>query len=62
MKIWQSLLFAIVSVACLFGISVSIANRSIYGVILAFLLFLTVTAIGFIYKARLRRRNEHQIK
>jgi NADH:ubiquinone oxidoreductase subunit 3 (subunit A) len=58
----QSLFFAVISVAFLFGVSVAIAHRSWVMSILAFLLFMATTAVGFIYKAKLRRKAEQSAK
>jgi NADH:ubiquinone oxidoreductase subunit 3 (subunit A) len=56
----QALLFAFVSVAFLVGVSISIAHRSLAMALLSFFLFIATTGVGFIYKARLRRKSEKQ--
>jgi NADH:ubiquinone oxidoreductase subunit 3 (subunit A) len=58
----QALGFAIISVAFLVGVSISIAHRSMLLAVVSFVLFITTTGIGFVYKAKLRRKaaeNQH---
>ncbi|MDF2670034.1 MAG: hypothetical protein K0R67_2340 [Paenibacillus sp.] len=51
-----ALLFAVVSVALLCGVSLSIAYRSIAGAILCMLAAIGFMGYGFVLSARLRRK------
>jgi Family of unknown function (DUF5325) len=48
------LLFAIVATSCIMGIGISVAERSIIGIISCILLFILVMGIGFITKKKMR--------
>jgi len=48
------LLFALVATSCIIGIGISVAERSIIGIISCILLFILVMGIGFITKKKMR--------
>ncbi len=48
------LLFALVATSCIMGIGISVAERSIIGIISCILLFILVMGIGFITKKKMR--------
>jgi hypothetical protein len=48
------LLFALVATSCIMGIGISVAERSIIGIISCILLFILVMGIGFIAKKKMR--------
>lgn len=48
------LLFALVATSCIVGIGISVAERSIIGIISCILLFILVMGIGFITKKKMR--------
>jgi NADH:ubiquinone oxidoreductase subunit 3 (subunit A) len=52
----QALIFAIISVSFLLGVSISFAHRNGLAAVTSFLLFIIATGIGFIYKAKLQRK------
>jgi hypothetical protein len=48
------LLFALVATSCIMGIGISVAERSIIGIITCILLFILVMGIGFMTKKKMR--------
>jgi hypothetical protein len=48
------LLFALVATSCIMGIGISVAERSIIGIISCILLLILVMGIGFITKKKMR--------
>jgi Family of unknown function (DUF5325) len=48
------LLFALVATSCIMGIGISVAERSIIGIISCILLLILVIGIGFITKKKMR--------
>ena len=48
------LLFALVATSCIIGIGISVAERSIIGIISCILLLILVMGIGFITKKKMR--------
>lgn len=50
---WLFLLFAILAAACMVGIGISIAERSVIGIILCILATVAVFGIGFSSKKKL---------
>ena len=48
------LLFALVATSCIVGIGISVAERSIIGIISCILLLILVMGIGFITKKKMR--------
>lgn len=48
------LLFALVATSCIMGIGISVAERSIIGIICCILLLILVMGIGFITKKKMR--------
>jgi hypothetical protein len=48
------LLFALVATSCIMGIGISVAEKSIIGIISCILLLILVMGIGFITKKKMR--------
>ena len=48
------LLFALVATSCIMGIGISVAERSILGIISCIILLILVMGIGFITKKKMR--------
>ena len=48
------LLFALIATACIIGIGISVAERSIIGIITCILLLILIMGIGFITKKKMR--------
>ena len=53
---WLFLLFALIATACIMGIGISVAERSISGMIACILLFILIMGIGFITKKKMREK------
>ncbi len=56
----MALLFSLMGISALCGVSIALSFANGWLALLCALAFLAVTAVGFIYKARLRRRAEQQ--
>jgi len=48
------LLFALVATACIIGIGISVAERSIFGIIISIFLLIMIMGIGFMTKKKMR--------